>query len=176
MSATLAFAVSDPVAVGVKATVIVQDAPTSRFAPQVLVWLNELAFVPVMVTPFRLIGAVPEFLSVIAWPAEVAPTSVPVKVRVAGVRVAAGAVPVPVSAIVCGDPVALSAMLILAVSDPVAAGEKLTVIAQLPLAATVVPQLLVCENALALVPAIVIAEVPRVSGAAPVLVSVTACV
>jgi hypothetical protein len=72
------------------------------------------------------------------------PTSVEAKVRVAGVRVTAGAVPVPESETVCGDPLALSAMLTLAVSDPVAVGEKVTVMAQNPPAATLLPQVLVC--------------------------------
>ncbi len=53
-------------------------------------------------------------------------------------------VAVPVSATVCGDPVTLSAMLMVAVRLPKVVGVKVTTMLQLEEDATAVPQLLVC--------------------------------
>ena len=99
-----------------------------------------------------------------------------VNVSVDGVRVTTGAdatVPVPVSVTLCGEPVALSARLTAAEKLPVEAGENTTEIMQLLPAASVVPQLLVCENTVALVP--VIAMLVRLRVALLVLVNVTLC-
>jgi len=59
---------------------------------------------------------------------------------------------VPVKLAVCGLPGALSVMVTEAERDPKAVGVKVTVIVQLPLAATGLPQLLVCAKSPALVP------------------------
>jgi hypothetical protein len=63
-------------------------------------------------------------------------------------RLAVGAgtaVPVPLSVIVCGLPVALSVMVIAADRVPVAVGVNITLIVQFPLfAATELPHVLVC--------------------------------
>ena len=105
---------------------------------------------------------------------------VDVKVPAAGekVGVAATAVPVPVNATVCGDPVALSAMLTEAFSVPPTDGLKLTVMVQLAPAATLAAQVLASENEVALVPVTVIPwPVPlRLSAALPVFFRVMACV
>lgn len=86
--------------------------------------------------------------------------------------------PVPLSATVCGLPVALSAMLKVATSSPVTVGVKVTPIVQLALAAKVpfgahafVP--LTSAKLLLLEP--VIEKVPIVTGPVPVLVTVTFC-
>jgi hypothetical protein len=55
-----------------------------------------------------------------------------------------GATPTPVSATVCGEPVALSARLNEAVSVPAVEGLKVTVMVQEALVANDVPQVLVC--------------------------------
>ena len=52
--------------------------------------------------------------------------------------------PVPLRAMDCGEPAALSAMETVPVRFPVAVGEKVTEIVQLPAGATLVPQVLVC--------------------------------
>lgn len=61
------------------------------------------------------------------------------KLRLVGLSVTEGAstIPVPVSGTLCGLPVALSAMLILALRVPVAAGVNVTEIVQLAPAASV---------------------------------------
>ena len=72
---------------------------------------KSVGLVPVMVMPVMFSVAVPVFESVATCEALVVPV-VPVKASVGGVSVAAGAaaaVPVPLSAVVCGEPDALSA-------------------------------------------------------------------
>ena len=59
---------------------------------------------------------------------------------------------VPVRAVVCGDPVALSTIEMLPVSAAADAGAKVTVMVQVAAAASEVPQLLVCVKLLALAP------------------------
>ena len=86
--------------------------------------------------------------------------------------------PVPLSATVCGLPVALSAMLSVATSSPVAAGVKVTPIVQLALAAKVPVGLhafvpLASAKLLLLEP--VIEKLVKVTGPVPVLVTVTFC-
>src|SRR5690348_2729907 len=81
--------------------------------------------------------------------------------------------PVPESPTVWGDPLALSVMVTAALRLPVAAGVKVTEIEQLPPAATLDPQVLVCAKSPALVP--VTAMVVMVSVAEPGLLSVTGC-
>jgi hypothetical protein len=75
----------------------------------------------------------------------VVPIGVLAKVKLADDRLTAGAVPVPLRAAVCGDPLPLFAMLTVAFNVPEAAGLKVTVIAQLALAATLAPHVLLCE-------------------------------
>ena len=58
----------------------------------------------------------------------------------------------PVKATVCGLPLALSVMLTDAVRVPAAVGANLTLIVQLAAAATLLPQLFVCEKSPAFVP------------------------
>jgi hypothetical protein len=61
LSATLTEATNDPVAVGLKTIEIEQFAPGASELPQLLVWLNDPAFVPVMVIPEMVSGLVPGF-------------------------------------------------------------------------------------------------------------------
>jgi hypothetical protein len=177
LSAIFSVAVRVPVAAGLKLTVIVQNPLAATLAPQVLVSEKAVALVPlrVIAEALSVSGAVPVLVSVTGSVA-VVPSGVPGKVSVVGARLTAGAVPVPLSATCCGDPAALSAMLSVAVSEPAAAGLKLTVILQLAFAATLVPQALLSENEAALVPVMVIAVLASVSAAFPVLISVTVCV
>ena len=87
----------------------------ATLVPQVFVCEKELASVPAMLIPSPLplsaSAAVPVFFSVIAFVAAVVPFLVVGKLRLVGDRLTTGAVPVPASDTVCGDPVALSTML-----------------------------------------------------------------
>jgi hypothetical protein len=84
-----------------------------------------------------------------------------------------GATPVPASAIVCGDPEALSEIETDAASAPAAAGVKPSEIVQLAPMATVAPQLLDSVKLPAFAPLNTIPETE--SAALPVLVSVIVC-
>lgn len=81
--------------------------------------------------------------------------------------------PVPDKATVCGDPVALSAMLTEAVRAPVAVGLKVTEIVQLAAAAMVAVQVVVSLKSAAFVPVMVIAT--PVSETVPAFLTVTVC-
>jgi hypothetical protein len=89
------------------------------------------------------IAVVPLFVSVICCVGAAVPTAVLTYVRLAGDRLTA--VPSPANATVCGEPYALSAMFRLAVCNPEAAGVNVTIMVQDPAAATLLPQVLVCE-------------------------------
>jgi hypothetical protein len=92
------------------------------------------------------------------------------KLRLAGENDTAGAVvPVPLNDTVCGLPLALSVVEILPLRDPPAVGVKVTEIVHVPAATIEAPQVLVwLKSPLA-------AMLLMVSGADPVLVSVTVC-
>jgi len=80
--------------------------------------------------------------------------------------------PVPLRGNACGDPAALSATVRDAVSVPAASGLNVIVMEQEALIASVVPQVFVCENEVAFVPAMPMLEMS--STAVPELVSVMA--
>ena len=82
----------------------------------------------------------------------------------------AAAVPVPERVTVCGLPLALSATLSVAERVPLAEGVKVTLVVQLPPAATELPQVLVWAKLLALVPES--AMLVMLNAALPPLVSV----
>jgi len=80
---------------------------------------------------------------------------------------------VPERLTVCGLPLALSVMLTEAVRLPLADGVNVTLIGQLPSAATELPQVLLSEKSLAFVPVTVM--LVMLKGALPVLLRVTVC-
>ena len=84
------------------------------------------------------------------------------------------AAPVPDRDAVCGDPVALSATLSVAENVPLTGGVKLTLMAQLAAAASVVPQVVVKVKAEEAVPPPTEIAMP-VSGAVPGFESVMVC-
>jgi hypothetical protein len=84
-----------------------------------------------------------------------------------------GAVAVPVSEIVCGEPAALSFTVSVAVSVPVAVGANVTAMLQEAPVASDAPQMLVLAKTALLVPVRLMPVI--VSGALPVLVSVAFC-
>jgi len=95
------------------------------------------------------------------------------KLREDGVSETAGvgaAVPVPVSATVCGEPAALSATETVAAKLVAEAGVKVTEMEQLAPAASVEPQALVCAKSLGLGPPMLMPLI--FSTALPVFLSV----
>lgn len=94
--------------------------------------------------PLRINAPFPVLESVMVCASAVVPTVVLAKVKLDGDdRPTTGAVPVPLKTAVCDDPLALSAMLTAAFNVPEAVGLKVTLIAQLTPADTLVPQVLV---------------------------------
>ena len=91
--------------------------------------------------------------------------------RLEGDRLTPAAVPVPDRLTACGLPLALSAMLTDPARLPLAEGVNVTLIVQLPPAATELPQLLLCAKSLAFVP--VTARLLMISAAFPPFVNVT---
>ena len=128
-SAILIVAVRVPVALGVNVTLIVHVPPfAATDVPQLSVLAKSPPFVPLMVMLVMFKTAVPLLVKVTGWADDVVPTNCPLNVRDVLPNTTAGAIPVPVKPIVCGLPVALSAMLIVAVRVPVALGVNVTLI------------------------------------------------
>ena len=92
------------------------------------------------------IVAVPVFSSVTICAPLVVETTWPPKVTLFGATVAAGAVPVPLRLMDCGLVLASSVTVRVPPRLPAAEGVKVTVIVQLLLTATVLPQVFVCEK------------------------------
>ena len=121
------FAVSVPVAVGVKWPWMVQFAPTARLEPQVVANTNEEASVPVTAMPVITSGLAPVLVSVTVCDGLVVPTAWLTKVKLGGEKetvVELSATPVPLRAMACGDPTAVSVMVTVAVSAPATIGAK----------------------------------------------------
>jgi hypothetical protein len=144
LSETLTVAVRVPAAVGVKVTLIVQLLFAATELPQVFDSAKSPVLVPVMLMLVMLKLEFPVLLKVTLCAALVVPTFWLLNVRLVGERLAVpAAVPVPVRLTVCGLPAALSEMLSVAVRVPAAVGVNVTLIVQLPFAATELPQALV---------------------------------
>lgn len=167
LSVIVTVAVRVPFAVGRNVTLMEQLAPAPTLVPHVLVSVKLVEFVPVIVMLVRLKVAVPVFVNLIVWAALLVFSAWLAKVRDAGDRLTAGAVPVPVKEAVCGLPVALSVTTTDAVRAPAAVGLNVTLIEQFPPVATLAPHVFVCEKSPLLVP--VIAMLVRVKVADPVL-------
>jgi hypothetical protein len=109
LSATESVALYACAADGENVTEIVQFAPAANVLPQVVVFAKSVVSLSVM--PLMFNTALPVFDSVVDSAADVDPTAVLAKLSVVGDSEATGvaATPVPLSATVCGDPVASSA-------------------------------------------------------------------
>lgn len=158
-----------PDAVGVKVTVMVQlllplvDGSAKG-------QLSVSAKSPVVMILPMLRGAVPVFVRTTFWPALVLPITVLGKAgRGFGDRLTTGSVPVPVTLTDCGLPLALSVIVSVPVRVPVVVGVKVTLMLQVPPAATEPLQLLVWAKSP------VIAILLTLKGPVPVLPSVTIC-
>src|SRR5271168_89619 len=120
---------------------MVQFAEAATLEPQVLVSLN--GAVAVMPLIFRVV--LPLFVRVTDCGALGVPTGCDEKLRLAGFSKTRAAA-LPFSGTVCGLPAALSATDTAALAGPGAVGVKVTLIVQVPFAATVVPHVLVWLN------------------------------
>jgi len=160
----------DHTAVGLKTTVIVQDAPTATgTAVQLLVCEKS----PVAIMLLIVKAAVPVLVTVTGAAVLLVPTRTPVKLRPTGDSVATGATPVPLIGTVCGLPGALSVNLTVDDRLPVLVGAKTTLIVQLAFAASEKGQLLVCEKSPVLL--LEILMFVRDKDTFPVFVSAIAC-
>ena len=168
-------AVMAPVAVGAKWPWTVQAAPTASVVPQELAKTNCDAFVPVTAMLVMVSVAAPVLVMVTVCEPLMVPTVTLLKDRLAGDSVTgvAAATPLPVNAMVCGDVVALSVMVTLAVIAPTIVGWKWPWMVHVAPTARVAPQLLAMANCEAFVP--VTAMLVKVSAAVPVLVKTTDC-
>lgn len=136
--------------------------------------MNEEGSNPVREMLVTFNGEVPVLVRVTAWAWLVVPLAVEAKVSEAGLTVTeSAAVPVPLSATVCGEPLAVSATLRVAFRAAAEAGLKDTKTPQLAPAASVAPHECNCRNDVGLVPAIVIEL--RVTDRVPVFFTVTSC-
>jgi hypothetical protein len=163
LSVTVRVPVLVPLAVGLKVTLMVQEALAATREPQVLVWEKS----PLVLMLLMLSVAFPVFVSVTVWGLLVVPTAWAGKVKEVEERLAAGPVPVPVRLTVWVEGLALSVMVRVPVLVPAVVGLKVTLMAQLAPAATLEPQVLVWEKS----PLILMLLMLRV--ALPVFVSVT---
>jgi hypothetical protein len=164
-----------PEAAGVNATSIVQLVSTGSTAPQLFATnAKSEAFAPLIAMGSETSnGESPLLVSTRDCGALVVATTCPPKTRGTGIMLATGAIPVPLNVTLCVVTVELSVTVRVADRDPRAIGLKVTDIVQLPPAATLAPQVLVCTKSAALVPARAIELIVR--GARPLLDSVTVC-
>jgi len=150
---------------------MLQFAPAARLVPQEFPKVNEEAFAPVI--PMLLIANawLPVLVMVMYCDAVADPTASLPNATLVGDRETAGPSPVPVNAILCGDPKALSVILTDALRAPPVIGSKSPVIVQLAPAATLVPQLFVNGNEVEFAPVTAMLVIDKAS--CPVFVSVT---
>jgi hypothetical protein len=147
LSVIVIAAVSAPVVAGVKWPWIVQFAPAARLDPQLFANMNDDASLPVMLILVMDRVVPPVLVKVTLWEALVVPTAwVPNDRLVADRDTAGGVVPVPVREIDCGESLALSVMVIAAVSAPEVVGPKCPWMVQFAPAATLDPQLFANAN------------------------------
>jgi hypothetical protein len=174
LSATLIDALSGATDPGLNVNEIEQLAPAATVLPHVFAVIAKLdVFAPVSVTPEIVSVDPPLLVSIVDFAAAVDPLATVPNDSVVGENVtAAAANPVPVSVTACGDPAALSATLIAALSAVVVPfAVNVTEIEQLAPTATLVPQVLAVIAKLdAFAPVSVTAEI--VSAAVPLLVSI----
>jgi hypothetical protein len=178
-SATCTLAERGPAADGLKVTLTVQVAFTASVAGangQLLDCAKSARFAPA--TPIELIDntAEPEFRTTTDNAPLVVPTNCDPNTTLDGDNDTPGAVPVPLTATLCGLPAALSLTAILAARVPVADGAKLTLIEQVAFTASVegeMGQSVVIVKSPACAPAAAMLEIA--SGAVPVFFNVDDC-
>jgi len=175
LSVMVIVAVSAPVVTGARCPWMVQLAPAATVAPHVFAKTNDDAFAPVTEMLETLRSAIPSFVSVTICDPLAAPTASVPKARLAVESDTAGAaIPVPLNEIVCGELLALSMMVIVAVSVPVVVGAKWPWMVQFAPVVRLVPHVLPNTNEDALLPLTAILVIDN--AALSVLVNVTDCV
>jgi hypothetical protein len=154
---------------------MVQVALIAMLPVHVVVSVKSPEFVPVMLTEVIVSAAVPVFFTVTTCEVLATPTVPLPKLSEVGLNEIAGAAttPVPVSATVCGEPVALSATEIVADRAPAANASKVTLMVQVALIAMLPVHVVVSVKSPELVP-VMLTEV-IVSAAVPVFFTVTTC-
>ena len=123
-----------------------QLAPAASEAPQVLVCAKSAGLAPPIAMLVIESASLPVFFNVAACAALVPPIHTLPKLKEAGVRTATGAgaaVPEPLSATVCGEPLALSVTARAALELATEVGANVMEMLQLAPAASEAPQLLV---------------------------------
>jgi len=149
-------------------------APAARVVPQLFAKTNDEAFVPVTAILVIDIGDPPVLVNVTDCDALVVSTTWSPNERLVEVSDTAGGVtPVPLSAMLCGEPGALSVMVTAAESGPAVVGVKCPWMEQFAPAARLDPQLFANTNEEASVPVTAMLEMDRAM--VPVLVKVTLC-
>ena len=101
-----------------------QFAPAAKLVPQLLANTNDEAFAPVTAMLVIVSVALPVLVNVTDFDALAVPTVTSPNGKLVAESVTVVFVPVPVSAMLCGVPVAVSVMVIAAFSAPGAAGSK----------------------------------------------------
>src|SRR5437588_737715 len=138
LSATDSVPVRAPEAVGVKVTLIVQFPPAARVAGlvgQALAPVLVAAKSPEAANELIVKAAVPVFVSVTVIGALVVASNWLPKSRLVGANPTAGAVPFPLSIMICGLPPALSATDSVPERAPAHVGVQVTLLARIPSAA-----------------------------------------
>ena len=173
LSAMVTTPVRVPLAAGVNVTAIVHvpEAATGVEVEQVVPVPRAKSPLAVNELMFRTL--VPVFVSVTDWAAAVVPTTVLPKVRLDGFRDTPATAPVPLSAMVCVPPLALSRMVNTPVRVLLAVGANVTAIVHVPEAATGIEVEHVVPVPRAKSPLELRAEM--LSGLLPVFVNVTDC-
>jgi hypothetical protein len=166
-----------PPAAGVNVTEIVQLPPVATLLPQLLVWAKSPGFVPPITMLEIVNGPVPVLLRFTDCALVVVPRLVTANVKLLGDATATGTPsPVPLREAVCVVPATLPELSVtvnVAVRFPGAVGSNVMEIVQLPLAATVLPQVLVCPKSPALAPPMAMLAI--VNGPVPEFVKLTVC-
>ncbi len=170
----LSVAFSAPTAVGLNAMYTTQLPVGASVAPHVSSASNDVGLVPVSVIELSVIVAVPPLVNVTATAGDVVPTFVVANVRLVALSFSVGAAaPVPVNVTFCGEPVALSVMLMVPVSAAAAVGLNPTYSEQEAPAASDVPHVPNSSKDVALVPPSTIELI--VTATVPVFFTVTIC-
>ena len=152
MSVTDSVAVREPVRTGVKVTLMEHEVPAASVEPQLFVWVKSPWLAPVMLMPVMVNGPVPALVRLTACAGLAVPVFWLPKERAAGLREAAGVVPVPVNGTDDITPVSPSHTSKEAARAPVAAGANVTVMLHDAPWATGWPQVLVWAKSDALAP------------------------
>ena len=122
LSVMVMTAVLTPLATGLNVAAMRQVLPAGTGLEVEQVVLGSRAKSPLTARVLMVSGLLPVLVNVTDCAAAVVPTTVLPKVRLEGVSVTPGAMPAPLSAILCVPPLALSVIVITPVLTPLAAG------------------------------------------------------